>query len=116
MNLDMTPQLLAEMVMLRSTCNVQVGAVIADSHGVFSWFWNHVGNGMGAHAEAEAIRRANRKRLKGAEIYVASQWIHSGNISPSLPCPACMKKINAVGIYGIHYRIKSGRWVYLTCR
>ena len=65
---------LAVDILARSTCMVQVGAAIVDYKGsIISWGWNSSGpSGCGLHAEAHAIGRANRKRLRGATIYVAS--------------------------------------------
>ena len=60
------PRQLAVDLLPRSTCLVQVAAVIADKRGIFSWGWNSSGvTGYGEHAEAAAIRRANKRRLRG---------------------------------------------------
>ena len=105
------PRKLAEDLLSRSTCAVQVAAVIADNAGIFSWGWNHQGfGGFGAHAEVEAIRRANKKRLSGATIYVASKRRKSGNALLSKPCDECQKWLWAYGIGQVVYRDKEGVW------
>lgn len=104
-------KLLALDLLHRSTCNVQVASVIADSWGVVSWGWNSAGStGYGEHAEAAAIRRANRKRLKGATIYVAAQRRKHGGAVMALPCKACQEIIKAAGISLIIYRNGQGEW------
>ena len=95
---------------MRSECSVRVGAVLADKYGVISWSWNHVGfDGFGAHAEPEAIRRSNRKRLAKATMYIAAVRRKSGNILTARPCPDCQKAIKKVG--RVIYRDGSGDWV-----
>lgn len=94
----------------RSPCAVQVAAVIADRHGIFSWGWNSSGSGLGEHAEAAAIRRANRKRLRGATIYVASVRKRNAKMVLSAPCVACMRRIVGARIGAICYRDAEGVW------
>lgn len=105
------PRKLAVDLLPRSICSVQVAAVIADKGGIFSWGWNSVGSGFGEHAEAAAIRRANKKRLHGSMIYVAS--IRARNDKPvmSMPCPDCAQRIQAAGISTVFYRDGNGDWV-----
>lgn len=99
MNTRLDPRELAEAVMRRSVCHVQVGAVIYDRTGPFSWGWNGPGhNGLGLHAEVMAMRRANPDRLWGATIAVASRWKKHGKVAPSKPCDACAAAIQAVGL------------------
>lgn len=93
----------------RSICLVQMTAVIADKHGIFSWGWNSVGDGLGEHAEAAAIRRANKKRLHGATIYVAGQRRRNKKSVPGYPCPDCFKLIRARGLHVV-YRTSFGTW------
>ena len=105
------PRELAIDLLARSTCTVQVAAVLADSSGIFSWGHNHVGfDGMGQHAEAEAIRRANRKRLRGATIYVAAVRKRNQKIVSACPCEDCYLRIAAAGVKKIYYRGASGEW------
>ena len=104
------PRKLAVDLLPRSICSVQVAAVIADDSGIFSWGWNSVGSGLGEHAEAAAIRRANKDRLETATIYVAAQRNRNGKIVLSKPCEDCAKRLRAAGIYLVYYRLASGRW------
>jgi len=86
---------LAADILGRSQCAVQVGAAIDDGEGIFSWGWNGPGpTGYGIHAEAHAIQRANKKRLLGATIYVASARRRNGKIIKSRPCAECQKLID----------------------
>lgn len=100
------PRQLAEDLLDRSTCAVQVAAVIADRHGIFSWGWNSVGDGFGEHAEAAAIRRANKKRLAGSTIYVASRRRKSKNTLLSRPCDHCLALLRAYGISEVQFTSK----------
>ena len=112
MNKPTDPQLLAEDILHRSHCAVQVGAVIADRHGIFSWAWNHVGDGRGLHAEQFAIQRANPKRLNGSSIYVAGQRRRNGRIVLAMPCKDCLYSIYMHDIKRIYWRDPSGGWQY----
>lgn len=95
----------------RSTCAVMVAAVIADNHGIFSWGFNHSGfDGLGCHAEIEAIRRSNRKRLEGATIYVASVRRRNGKTINSRPCDSCDRVIKKWGLH-IMFRNAVGLWM-----
>jgi deoxycytidylate deaminase len=85
---------LAVDILERSQCAVRVGAAIADKRGIFSWGWNSVGAGYGLHAEAHAISRANKRRLRGAIIFVASKRQRSGKAVTSKPCEDCQRLIN----------------------
>lgn len=112
MNTRCTPEQLAIDLLDRSRCTVQVAAVIADKHGIFSWGVNHIGfDGYGMHAEAEAIRRANRSRLAGAILRVAGRRMKSQNPVNSRPCEACQRLLKRVG--GVMYRDKDGVWKWL---
>jgi deoxycytidylate deaminase len=104
------PRQLAIDLLPRSTCSVQVAAVISDRHGIFAWGWNSVGNGFGEHAEAAAIRRANKKRLKGADIYVASMRNRNKKTICSCPCPECYSLIDNLGIDMVYFRDADGKW------
>ena len=108
-----TPQQLAEDILHRSNCAVMVGAVIADRHGIFSWGWNHCGDGHGQHAEEYAINRANHKRLRGASIYVAGERKRSKRIVGTFPCVNCGERIVSVGIKRIYWRTSDGTWAMI---
>lgn len=105
------PRTLAIDLLARSTCAVQVAAVVADNHGIFGWGWNSVGAGFGEHAEAAAIRRSSRKRMGGAAIYVASQRLRNGKTVMSLPCEECMCKIMKAHLGTVWFRDGLGEWV-----
>lgn len=114
MHIHHSPRQLAQQLVGRSVCRVQMAAVIHDRTGIFAWGWNHMGlDGLGEHAEACAIRRANRKRLPGATITVAGQHARNSKWSISLPCMDCMSLIQSVGISRIVYHDKTA-WRTLT--
>lgn len=100
------PRQLATDILERSICAVRVGAAIADKHGLLSWGWNSSGfDGFGEHAEQAAIRRANKRRLKGATIYVAARR----NLPiTAKPCEVCAMHIKAFGITKVIYRDQEG--------
>lgn len=86
---------LAVDILGRSQCSVQVGAAIEDASGILSWGWNSVGfSGYGLHAEHHAILRANKRRLRGSTIYVASMRKRNGKVVTSKPCEDCQKLID----------------------
>jgi deoxycytidylate deaminase len=89
--------------------------VVADSHGIFAWGWNSVGSGFGEHAEAAAIRRASKKRLKGATIYIASKRNRNGKYVTSMPCYECNERLSAAGIELVYFITPEGKWLaYVT--
>lgn len=103
---DLTVNLLA-----RSTCDVQVGAVIADHKGhIISWGWNNMhSTGYGICAERHAIKRANRERLRYGTVYVSGKWRDRNKLVNSKPCSLCsamIKKYNMIVVY----RNKEGEW------
>lgn len=100
---------LAEDILMRSECSVKVGCAIEDQTGIVAWGWNSVGHGFGIHAEHHAISRANRRRLAGATIYVASMRRKNGKLVTSKPCDACRRLINKWAIHVI-WRDSSGNW------
>lgn len=105
------PRQLALDLLPRSTCAVKVAAVLVDdSRRIFAWGWNSAGNGLGEHAEAAAIRRASKKRLRGATIYVASERTRNGKVVCSKPCPECLARIRNWGLKVV-YRDSFDRWV-----
>lgn len=107
------PRQLAVDLLPRSICSVQVAAVLADSHGIFAWGWNSVGSGFGEHAEAAAIRRASKRRLQGATIYVASRRNRNGKAINSMPCPNCDERIQASKINRAVYRVGNKAWTVI---
>jgi deoxycytidylate deaminase len=99
-------------ILARSPCSVQVGAAIADKHGIFSWGWNSVGpDGFGLHAEAHAISRANRKRLRGALLFVASVRKRNGKVVTSKPCVECQRLIDKWNLR-VMWRENNEDWIY----
>lgn len=93
----------------RSTCRVQVAAVLSDKKGVFAWGINHMGSdGFGEHAEINCLKRANPKRVPGAVMWVAARREKSKNPVIARPCPACWP-IARQCLYVI-YRDKDGEW------
>jgi hypothetical protein len=102
------PRQLAIDLLDRSTCHVQVAAVIADQHGIFSWGWNHSGrDGYGEHAEAAAIRRANPWRLDHSTIYIAGR--RKGQVF-SRPCADCQKLLKGYGVWFTVYTLSKDGW------
>ena len=104
------PKELVEMLLERSICAVQVGAVIADKQGVFSWGWNHVGDGFGKHAEIHAIERANKERLLGATIYIAAKRVRTGKPITARPCYNCDPVLDKYRLH-VWYRDGARGWV-----
>ena len=86
----------------RSNCWVMAGAVITNKNGeIITGGWNHAGpNGMGMHAEAEAIRRLRRRHAPHA-ITIAKfngkKWLKSP------PCSKCAALIALTDIKLIRY-------------
>jgi len=103
------PRELAVALIGRSICTVQVAAVLADSNGIFSWGWNSAGSGFGEHAEAMCMRRANKKRVPGATLYVAAVRRKSGNTILAKPCVECQPL--AARCARVVYRDAGGRWI-----
>ena len=108
------PQDLAVDLLRRSVCHVKVAAVIVDHKGkIFSWGWNHTGfDGFGEHAEAAAIRRANKDRLLGGMIYIAAERGRTARPVIAKPCPACEALLDHWGLFAC-YRDKEGIWRFL---
>lgn len=114
MNRKRPPQEVVSKLCNRSSCNVQVGAVLVDRHGrIFAGQWNHAGpDGLGRHAEEEAIRHANPRRLPGAHLVVIAKRRKNNRwVSSSRPCEArCLLLARKHGIASIEYITKSGEW------
>lgn len=101
---------LCELIAKRSICQIQVGALIYDSHGLVSWGWNHSGHhGFGCHAEHAAITRANRKRLRNSSITVVS--IRRGKFICSFPCPTCFRRIQIAQIKFVECNNHNREWM-----
>lgn len=104
------PRELAETLLNRSTCSVQVAAVIEDKHGLIcGWGWNSSGAGYGLHAEAHAFLRTNKERLWLSTIYVAAIRKRNGKVVLAKPCSSCMCLINKYMLKVI-YRDTQGLW------
>jgi cytidine deaminase len=113
MNTRAHPSEIASSILWRSPCRIKVGAVIEDSNGAYSWSWNHTGfDGLGEHAEQGAIRRANKGRLEGSIIWVATIRQRNKKVINSRPCDKCQELIESYGLRAI-YRDAKGEWVKL---
>lgn len=111
MQIPRDPRELAETLLARSVCSVQVAAVIADLCGVHAWGWNSSGaDGLGLHAEAHAISRGNRRRFPGSTIYVASRRRRNGKTILSKPCEECAALVRKHGLR-VMYRDADGVWI-----
>lgn len=111
------PKELVMDLLARSTCAVQVAAVVSDGWGIYSWGVNHVGfDGLGQHAEAECLRRANKKRFKEGRsvLYVAAQRKRNGKTITAKPCESCQGLIqgyrNSHKALRVVYRDADGNW------
>jgi len=116
MRKDKLPEQLAIDLLPRSICNVRAAAVIVDKKGrIVSYGWNRshlTGSDVGGIcAEREAIRRSNRRRLRGATIYVAGQWRDSGNYVEARPCAICHALLVKHGIRKVRFTTKEGMWL-----
>lgn len=101
------PKYIAVNILERSICAVQVGACIEDKTGILAVGWNSVGKGFGWHAEAHAVYRANRNRVKGSTIYIAAKRKRNGVNVIARPCDACMPYLVGMNIW---WRDKTGIW------
>lgn len=99
---------LATIIAKRSECKIKVGCIIYDRYGIFAWGWNHSGDGYGMCAERHAISRANRARLKNAELLVLS--FRRGKRITSRPCIACAMAIRAAKIVKTIYQNDRGKF------
>lgn len=105
------PKEVCEEILLRSSCSVQVGAVVVDAEGIFGWGWNHMGyNGMGEHAEVSCLRRSNYRRQQGSTMFVASVRARHGRAITSKPCEKCQGWIEARGIKYVWWKGADGLW------
>ena len=112
MNMRLCPKDLVVALATRSSCEYRASALIRDAVGVISVGWNGPGHhGFGEHAEAAAIRRANKRRLRGATLYVATERGTGRNPIFSRPCIVCRKLIKRWGIRNVIWREKKGVWI-----
>lgn len=107
------PKTMAATILRRSDHYVfQIGAVLVDPQGrCVSWGWNTYNQGTGwlsGHAEVQAVRRANRKRLRGSSVYVAGMSRKSGQPVLAKPCKACAKLLAHFGIRMAYFTTKKG--------
>lgn len=110
MNTKADPKELVVSLIKRSTCSVQVAAVIVDKWGVFSWGWNNMGpTGYGQHAEQHAMSRANVDRLAYSTIYVAAARKRNGKTVTAKPCEECQPWLDLYKMR-IMYRDGDGKW------
>lgn len=112
MNTALSPQQLCIDLVERSICSVKVAAVLADKHGIFAWGWSSMGhNGLGHHAEAHAISRANPRRLPNATIYVAAVRKRNHKSVIARPCEDCHKLLVHEHVPQVVWRNADGDWV-----
>jgi deoxycytidylate deaminase len=106
-----TPKEVCEEILKRSSCSVQVGAVVVDGAGIFGWGWNHMGeNGMGEHAEVSCLRRSNHHRQSGSTLFVASVRQRTQKFITSKPCLKCQGWIESRGIKYVWWKGADGLW------
>lgn len=109
MNLKAHPTEIALALLNRSTCSVQVAAVLVDDFGVYAWGWNSAGpDGMGEHAEEHCLRRSNKARWDDSIIYVAARRKRNKRTVTAKPCEKCMSLLKKVG--GVMYQDGEGHW------
>lgn len=103
------PRELAETLLSRSNCAVQVASVLEDDYGIHSWGWNSSGNGYGMHAEKHCLMRVNPNRAYESTIYVAARRKRNGHIVTAKPCAECQQLLTKYAIR-VFYRDKDGVW------
>lgn len=112
MNLkNKTPFELVVELLDRSTCHVQVAAVLyyISQNKVWCWGWNHMGpDGFGEHAEIHCLKRANPSKVFKSAILIAARRRKSGNIVTARPCIACLSAVRECG--AVLWRDKDGLW------
>jgi len=106
------PRDIAIALLSRSICSVQVAAVLADRHGIYSWGWNNSGrDGMGEHAEMACLRRTNHRRAaSGSILYIAARRLRNARSVTARPCFDCLARIRGLGIGRVVWRAKDGSW------
>ena len=116
MNTHRNPRELAIDLCSRSPCRVKMACVLSDGYGIFNWGWNHPGpKGIGEHAEAMAIRRANRKRLKDSKATIAGYRGRTLGPVKSKPCEACQALLEVHGVERVEWMEQNGVW-RMTCK
>lgn len=122
MNTRRPPEELAEIVSRRSLCKTQVGAVLHDAYGrILAWGWNNDGGikQMGECAERHAMKRANRRRIRGARLVVFAKRVKSGSQLLALPCgyhengahsEGCFQLALDKGIRKVKFTLKGEGW------
>lgn len=107
---DRSAQEILESLLDRSTCHVQVSALLMDrKNRVVSYGWNSAGpTGMGLHAEIHCLQRANPKRVADSILYVMARRRKSGNPVTAHPCAACAPAVRECE--ACSYRDKDGLW------
>lgn len=104
-----SPEEVAESLLNRSSCSVQVAAILVDKWGIFAWGWNSMGpDGRGQHAEDHCLKRANKSRLANAIMYVCARRTRNKKIVTAKPCEQCQPKLKNIGT--VCYRDKDGMW------
>lgn len=99
-------------MMERSTCAVQVGAVLTVKGKITATGWNSMGpTGMGQHAEAHCISRSYRKNLYRSTLWIAAQRKRNAKTVTAKPCEVCQGLLKDVG--AVMYRDAKGDWVRL---
>ena len=107
------PKEVAEALLSRSVCSVQVASVLADHFGIFSWGWNSSGaDGLGEHAEIHALMRCNRRRLSHATMHVIARRQRNGKAVTARPCEACAHALRFVK--EVVWRDNDGEWKVLN--
>lgn len=89
----------------------QMGAVLVDSQGVFSWGWNHRGDRpdyFSIHAERHAVNRANPKRVEGSTLYVAGSRRETGRVLIAKPCEDCQFLLTKRRVKTVWYSTPDG--------
>ena len=107
------PRELAIDLLSRSICSVQVAAVAADKHGIFSWGWNSSGlDGLGQHAEDHCCSRSNLDRLRGSStvLYIAARRRRNLKTVTAKPCLECQRILTSHRLLAC-YRDSEGAWV-----
>lgn len=97
----------------RSTCSVQVSAVIFARDKILSYGWNNMGHdGLGQHAELHALSRVrfNKKLLTNSEIVVLGKRRRNNSIVMSLPCANCLRYLQAINIQCVTIQDKANQF------
>ena len=105
------PRELALDLYKRSHCSVQVAAVLSDRRGIFAWGWNCTGRVRGIHAEEQALKRANPKRVAGSTLIIVGRRRKSGAFVYARPCEQmCMLLVRKRKIACVEFLTPCGDW------